>query len=496
MSDAEPDDVPSYHNASRRALAETFFRGRLTYEAYDGPAEAREHADAVAILDSGDDETLAVFPVRLLGADGATLDRLIAELEDVLRGLRGGGPRGRNRRSRGRVFFEPPALVSEYVRANPEGVSLDEELAGLGLESAVEAVLRGDAAGLDPDALARIPLMQEWWSAVEHRDVDAVGSLLDRGVPVDARDADGATALLVAARKGYVGLSRLLLDRGADPNVADSATWTPMTAAASVEKPALIEAVAAAGGRKGLREAALLGDVALAEKLVDEDPGLDVSADARWEDGHSFLAVAAGCGHRDMCRFLIDRGADLEAAGGDFGWTALTLAAAAGHAAVVELLLDRGASIKPDQGDGHSPLSLAAKNGRKDVVRLLLDRGSPRGLMESVVLGDAAGVASALAPDASPEPADLCDALDAAVTRGDAAIVCMILDRGPASLPADCGGRELLGHAAKAGRLDVVRLLVERGVDPRKPDLDGLTPLARAERAGHSDVVRFLRGLR
>ncbi|WP_165073227.1 ankyrin repeat domain-containing protein [Paludisphaera rhizosphaerae] len=495
MSDDEPDEIPSHHNASRRAMAETFFRGRTTYEAYDGLEEARKHADAVAILDSSDDETLAVFPVRLIDADGPTMDRLIDALEDVLRGLRGEKPRGR-RKSRGRVFFEPPALVSEYVRANPDGVSFDEELAGLGLETAVEAVFRGEATDLDPAAVDRISLMQEWWPALERRDVDAVGSLLDQGVPIDARDVEGATALLIAARKGYAGLSRLLLDRGADPNAADRATWTPMTAAASIEKPALIEAIEAAGGLKGLREAVLLGDVDLARKLLDETPTLDVSADARTSDGHSFLAVAADRGRLEMCRFLIDRGADLESTGGDFGWTALTLAAAAGHAAVVELLLDRGAQIKPDQGDGHSPLSLAAKNGREDVARLLLGRGAPRGLMEAVVLGDVAGVAAALAPGANPDPADLCDALDAAVDRGDAAIVRMILDHGPATLPADCGGRELLGHAAKAGRLDVVKLLVERGVDPRKPDLDGFTPLARAERAGHSDVVRFLRGLR
>jgi ankyrin repeat protein len=43
--------------------------------------------------------------------------------------------------------------------------------------------------------------------------------LLDDGVPVNARDAQGSTALIEAAKGGHVYTVRELLARGADPNL-------------------------------------------------------------------------------------------------------------------------------------------------------------------------------------------------------------------------------------------------------------------------------------
>src|SRR3979409_2607051 len=52
--------------------------------------------------------------------------------------------------------------------------------------------------------------------------VALVRTLLDAGVPVDARDPAGATALLNAAGAGRVDVVQLLLERGADRDARDT----------------------------------------------------------------------------------------------------------------------------------------------------------------------------------------------------------------------------------------------------------------------------------
>jgi ankyrin repeat protein len=53
-------------------------------------------------------------------------------------------------------------------------------------------------------------------------DRDVIGFLLQRGADLEARDAAGDTALLVAVRRNDRVMVRHLLDRGADPFVADA----------------------------------------------------------------------------------------------------------------------------------------------------------------------------------------------------------------------------------------------------------------------------------
>src|SRR5262245_18509423 len=65
----------------------------------------------------------------------------------------------------------------------------------------------------DPEAL---------FDAARRGDRAAVSSLLDRGLDVNARSRYGVTALGFAAGEGRLDVVRLLADRGADLQVADS----------------------------------------------------------------------------------------------------------------------------------------------------------------------------------------------------------------------------------------------------------------------------------
>jgi ankyrin repeat protein len=63
------------------------------------------------------------------------------------------------------------------------------------------------------------------------------------------------------------------------------------------------------------------------------------------EDGMTCLEIAASNGYFDICRLLIDKGADIEAKSSS-GLTPLQYAAGQGEIEILRLLCDRGAGIE------------------------------------------------------------------------------------------------------------------------------------------------------
>lgn len=61
------------------------------------------------------------------------------------------------------------------------------------------------------------------WSAAQHGEIDRIERLLRKGVPVDARDNSGYTALHYAARNGHLPVCKLLVRNRADVNAVTKA---------------------------------------------------------------------------------------------------------------------------------------------------------------------------------------------------------------------------------------------------------------------------------
>jgi hypothetical protein len=85
--------------------------------------------------------------------------------------------------------------------------------------------------------------------AAETGDIPELQMLLDKQPVIDARDADGRTALMLSTLHGRGQAVDVLLAHGADPNAADGHGVTPLQAAVAGHQQAIVEALQRAGAR-------------------------------------------------------------------------------------------------------------------------------------------------------------------------------------------------------------------------------------------------------
>lgn len=101
---------------------------------------------------------------------------------------------------------------------------------------------------------------------------------------------------------------------------------------------ALLQTPAPAPSADALFEAARAGDRARVAQLLDA--GVDVNAKARYDV--TALTFAAGKGHLDVVRLLVERGGDMNIPDTFYRMRAIDLAAGENHFEVVQYLLERG----------------------------------------------------------------------------------------------------------------------------------------------------------
>ena len=128
-------------------------------------------------------------------------------------------------------------------------------------------------------------------------------------------------------------------------------------------------------------EAAAAGNSGRITQLISQDSSL---VNAFSPQGFPALALAAFCAHLDIVKFLISKGADVNAvARNATGYTALTASVTSGQVEITAALLAAGAKANYRYGQGHSPLHSAAASGSAPLVTMLLDHGAdPLGRME------------------------------------------------------------------------------------------------------------------
>ena len=242
------------------------------------------------------------------------------------------------------------------------------------------------SAGADPNAAlpsGETPLM----TASRTGSADAVQSLLAHGADVTAREGShGQTALMWAVAQRHHTVVLTLLEHGA--GIADRSTVYPQVISSSGNADPSGVYDIEQGGYTPLLFAARQGALESARLLVAA--GADVNDAAPM--GTSTLVVAALSGQGAVATFLLEQGADPNAA--DAGYTALHAAVLRGDVELVTALLAHGADPNPQlvrgtparrvSADwtlshnmiGATPFWLAARFREPAIMRALADGGA------------------------------------------------------------------------------------------------------------------------
>lgn len=164
-------------------------------------------------------------------------------------------------------------------------------------------------------------------------------------LPIDCRDRENSTALLLSCARGHYSCAEFLLSNGADPNARRKTGASPLYFAASYHHTRIIEL--------------LLNKY----KAIVDLPTFD---------GSTPLHVACEHGFADVVRLLIENQANINAKMND-GTTSLMLACQNGHLPVVELLLSTGqCNVIVQRLDGVTALFLVVQNGHESIFDYLL----------------------------------------------------------------------------------------------------------------------------
>ena len=333
--------------------------------------------------------------------------------------------------------------------------------------------------------------------------------LLEAGANPNLALLAGETPLMAAARAGQAGVVELLLAKGANANARGPRSQTALMWAVSERHPAVVKALLAGGADVHARSAewgemmavpphglpqynrivphgrdtallfaARVGDLESAKLLVAA--GANVNDADAW--GVSATAMAAHAGFTALVTWLLDRGADPNAAAA--GFTALHAAIMRRDTRMAAALLEHGADANapltawtPTRRSsrdhnfapelvGATPFWLASRFNQPDVMRLLLDHGA-----NALVVHHA----NYHAEEPVEPRTQVTTAVMAAVGMGG----------GAAWVQPNRMEREKL-------MLESVRLAVEQGVDVNAVNSDGRTALDAARALKFESVVTFL----
>jgi ankyrin repeat protein len=358
------------------------------------------------------------------------------------------------------------------------------------------------------------------WPASENGSVAMVRRLLDAGANPNAALLAGETPLMVASRGGYPEVVEMLFAKGANPNAHGTRGQTALMWAVAQKHPEVVGLLLAHhadiqlrsdvwsevmavpphgylpynkaiphGGETALMFAARVGDLESAKLLVAA--GANVNDADAW--GVSATTLAAHSGFGELAAFLLDHGADPNAAPN--GFTALheaimrrdekTALALLKHHADPNAPLKTWTPTRRSSEDFHfepslvgaTPFWLAARLLEPTIMRMLAEHGADPLFVLHVKWVASQGTGQQ-------ERTEAATALLAATGIG-----------------GDNGNRDSGGVSAwvaipprqkEALALDAVKLAVEFGVDVNAKSSDGRTALDGARNLKYASVAAFL----
>ena len=307
---------------------------------------------------------------------------------------------------------------------------------------------------------------------------ETLQTIIDHGAAINARNKDHGTALMIACRKGNEEAIDVLLDAGADRNIADNkgATWIHHAVDGTCSNETLqtiINHGAAVNARNNDHGTALMiacrkGNIEAINVL------LNAGADPNIADGEYctciHLAVYKGY-NKDVLEAMIEHDADVNAANKD-SITSLMIACQKGNIEAINVLLNAGADPNISDGKYGSCIQHAVIGGSsKEVLETIIDHGA----------------------DVNAKNKHNITALMQACKRGDVEIINILLSAGADSSIADTNGATSIHYAVVGGgSKGTLQAIIDHGADVNASNKDNVTALMMACWMGNVEAINVL----
>jgi len=234
------------------------------------------------------------------------------------------------------------------------------------------------------DTIARIKIQiemnktfSELIAAIQNGNMQMVEYLLEKGAPT-YMDGYDDTALTEAVRTKYIGIVKLLLDRGANINAqeleaaekGDNLSIKKILYKAMADRSppgSNIRKLWAMGipyTEYSLSECVDSNNIKAVKLFVDEGMIID----------KSIIKKAVTKGNSQILNLLLTKGANISIKNADEAYDILYAAVKVGHTEIVELILSRMTTIS--KKDGGQVLGYAANKGNLEIVKALVDWGA------------------------------------------------------------------------------------------------------------------------
>ncbi len=330
-------------------------------------------------------------------------------------------------------------------------------------------------------------MQNELFYATKHSDCGAMQRILNRNdINIDAQDEEGNTALTIAFKQNAQDKMLLLLENGADKELAaknlSNKKRKHLIRLCDQIQPKEKSVVDTVGG---MNLASLLNTriTNVETEFLNSVRGRDYKKAMRLfrreyvncqnsSDKSTVLLYAAEDGCSDMVELLLKNGASLDIQN-KRGTTALIAATLDGHSDVVRILLENGANINIQDNDGCTALIVASQDGHAETVEELLRHKDI---------------------DVNIKNKNGSTALVLAAGWGHSKVVELLLERPDinVNLRSDQGVTALMSAANKGYTEVVKKLLKHKNIDVNIKDNNGLTALMIAALEGRTDVVNLL----
>ena len=289
-------------------------------------------------------------------------------------------------------------------------------------------------------------------------------------------DSDsGKTLLHLASDFGYVGIVKELIAMGADPNVQDNRSQTPLHGSSNT---LIVRALLENGANVNamdtdkftpLHAACDEGDIEVAKLLLENGANVELLN----QDEESPLYVALYGENEKVSKLLFDKVPELvnkivKPCSGSYP---IHLVSEQGNEEMLKMLLEKGANCSVKDKFGMEPIHHAAKKGHLNIVKLLIQRN--RNLTKSINKARQT-------------------ALHLSVKFKDIEIVKELLKSGAQINVQDMHKITPLIHACQLGFCKIAKLLIENNASLNMQDVNGNTALHWAVIKNKTDIVQML----